>query len=206
MTKIRRQDILVWSLNRLVLLKAAQTKRGNVYKRRPSLGDQLGHTGPDGGGDFKASATKPGGHIEPVDARRTIEDGPGVRADVIHARMPTGVRGLCEGRKALPGFGTRRWDVIRIVGLIVGIRIGRRFLSPLPHADQRQVLPMGSEIRPNGTIDEDHVTLGEFDGPVIESDMGPLRGDGRRQPEGVEESGRPRPREHYDDRGSDGAG
>src|SRR6266571_5188716 len=65
---------------------------------------------------------------------------------------------------------------------------------------------MGSEIRPHGTIDEDHVALGEFDGPVIESDLGPLRGDGKRQTDRFEESVRPWPSHHYDDRGIDGAG
>src|SRR5437762_11384159 len=101
MTESLWQGVLVRPLNRLLLLEAAQTKRGNVHQRRPSLGDQLCHTGPDGWRDFKAGATEPSGHIESIDTRSTIENGPRVRADVIHASMPTGVRRLCEGRKAL---------------------------------------------------------------------------------------------------------
>src|SRR5262245_34797308 len=171
-----------------MLLEAAQAKRGNVDKCGTSLGDQLSHTGADGWGDFKAGATESSGDIEAVDARRPIEDGSRVRADVIHASVSTGVRGLCESWEALPGFGARHWDVVRIVGLVVGIRIGRRFLVPLPHADQCEVLPMRSEIRPHGTINKDHVALGEFYGPVIEGDLGPLRGDGKRYLDRVEES------------------
>src|SRR5262249_2192810 len=65
---------------------------------------------------------------------------------------------------------------------------------------------MGSEIRPHGTVDEDHVALSEFDGPVIEGDLSPLRRDGKRQTNRFEELVRPWPSHHYDDRGIDGAG
>ena len=52
--RILPENVLVGSLNRLLLCEAAQAKGGDVHKRRPPLGNKLSHTCPHRWGDLKA--------------------------------------------------------------------------------------------------------------------------------------------------------
>ena len=71
-----REDVLVCSLNRLMRREAAQAKGRDVHKRRPPLGDQLSHTCPNRWGDLKARTTEASRHVESVEVRSPVKNGP----------------------------------------------------------------------------------------------------------------------------------
>src|SRR5262249_14925158 len=89
-----RQDVLVCSLDRLVLRGAAHAQGREVHKRRPPLGDQLSHTCPNRWRDLKARTTKASRHVESVEVRSPIQNGPWVGAHIVDSGMPTGIYGL----------------------------------------------------------------------------------------------------------------
>src|SRR5215471_13584705 len=74
--KASREDVLVYSLNRLMLREAAQAKGRDVHKCRPSLSDQLSHTCPNRWGDLNARTTEASRHVESVEVRSPIQHGP----------------------------------------------------------------------------------------------------------------------------------
>src|SRR5712691_2406568 len=80
--------------------------------------------------------------------------------------MAADVRSLGIRRETLPRLGTGSGDVVWIIGFVVGIGIRRCLMLPLSHANQREILPVGPEVRPKRAIDENHVALCQSYRPV----------------------------------------
>ena len=130
MAKILGQDVFIRATDRLVLLKAAEAKGIDVDERRLPLCDQFSHAGPYCRRNFKAGAAETCCQIQPLNPRRTIEDGTRIGADVVDPRMPTCIFSLLQGGDTTRGFGLSRWDEVSIVGFVIVIGIRGR-LGPL---------------------------------------------------------------------------
>src|SRR5919106_2038229 len=146
MTKIFWQDVLVGTVDWLLLVKAAEAKGADVDKRRPLLHDQFGHAGPNRRRNLKAGAAEAGSHIQPLNPRGTIEDRARIWADVIDPCMPTLVFRLLQPWNPTCCLRLCRWNEIRIVGFVIVIGVRGRLRLPMPHSDQGQAFTMRPEI------------------------------------------------------------